>query len=272
MEKVIFGIAAYGTQPAGWWSKLLTTATTLEKYDIQYLGTLIGASMSADNNRNQIVQSFLKTDAEWLYWIDTDNPPPLGAIRRLLDTGKKLVTGLYFLKDAPYTPVMYLKNDQNLYNPCMNWNRGEILPIDSAGMGALLSHRSVFEDIQAQCTVVQRWDGGQFAIHKNDIVGSLPERVNAGKRPKIINGRYSETVCKPQLTVKPFPWFALEYGRTEDHYFFELAARCGHELWVDTSIEVPHMGGREVTGEHYRTWKEEHQRSGSALTVEMTQA
>jgi hypothetical protein len=41
---------------------------------------------------------------------------------------------------------------------------------------------------------------------------------------------------------KPFAFFILKDGRTEDMGFFEIAKRAGHQLWCDTGVEVGHVG------------------------------
>ncbi|NMC34399.1 MAG: hypothetical protein GYA36_18395 [Veillonellaceae bacterium] len=252
MDKVFFGIASYGTQPSSFWVKYSTMLALLNKYDIDFIGQSNGKSMRGDGNRNLTVNSFLKTKADWLMWVDTDNTIPLGGIRRLLDTQKTLVTGLYYQKFEPFPPVAFLRKKDGTYDHIKDWTRGEIVPIDMAGMGACLCHRSVFEDIQKQCTVLQRASGGIFAIHKSRIYGKLKEDPKF-KHPAVTDGVYKEPVYIPNHDRESFPFFVFEYGRSEDISFYELAAQCGHEAWCDTSVECDHINQEWIiNGESYR--------------------
>lgn len=211
--------------------------------------------MRADGNRNAVVQAFLESKADWLMWIDTDNTLPLGGIRRLLNTDKQLVTALYYSKVPPFNPIAYTRNETGTYNPIKGWRRGEIIPVDAAGMGACLSHRSVYEDIQEQCTVVQKTDGGLMTIPKNRIdKKGIPDKQKM-RQPFIADGILKESVCKPTFDFGPFPYFCFGYGRSEDLQFYELAKQCGHEAWCDTSVECDHINNEWIiNGKTYREY------------------
>lgn len=252
MDKVFFGVVSYGPQTRAFWLGYSNMLALAGKYDIEYTGQASGVSMRTDGNRNQVVQSFLKSKADWLMWIDSDNIIPLGGVRRLLDTQKTLVTGLYYIKIEPYTPVAYWRTKQGTYKPINEWRRGEIVPVDVAGMGACLCHRSVFEDIKNQCILVQRYDGGITPVHKSRIYGEIPVKLKL-KQPSITDGVMKIGVCKPNFQYGPYPFFDFGYGRTEDLIFYELASQCGHNAWCDTSVECDHISNEWIiNGEAFR--------------------
>lgn len=248
MDKVFFGVVSYGPQPGSFWLNYANMLALLDKYDIAYYGQSNGKSMRADGNRNQVVQSFLKSQADWLMWVDSDNIIPLGGIRRLLDTQKTLVTGLYYIKVEPFYPVAFWRTAAGTYKSINDWERGEIIPIDMAGMGACLCHRSVFVDIQKQTTVVQKATGGVMTVHNSRIYGKPIPKKPKMALPSITDGIFKEAVYLPDHEYGPFPYFDFGFGRSEDVLFYELAAQCGHKAWCDTSVECEHINTEWVIG------------------------
>lgn len=251
-EKISIGMAVYGQQSAAFWAPLAMMCGTLHKNDIDLQGIHIAGSMATDHNRNDVVKHFLETKSDWLLWVDCDNVIPLGGVRRLLNMNKTLATGLYYLKAPPYTPVAYTREkSNNKYTPINGWTRGEILPVDMAGMGCCLTHRSVYEDIQKNTVVLDAYDGHAVVMHKDDVSGDIPNQMQ-DFGSQVITGILRTPVYKPLKDYENYPYFMTTFLRTEDVHFWEIAQRCGHSGWVDTSVEVPHIGSSEYCGETYR--------------------
>ena len=244
MDRVSFGIPAYGSQSKDWWGPLVKQAAELHAQDIQLCDLHVVSSMMTDVARNHIVEEFLQSDAEWLRWLDADNVDKLGSLRRLLDTKKTLVTGIYTKRNDSGDLVAYFSAGEGEYTPVNHgYIPGEIFPIDSAGMGGCLVHRTVFEDIQRNYFLFDMSIGGIIAIHKGDIQGDVFDDAMANYDNKVIEGVYHLRLRQTRKK-KPFPFFMLGFGRTEDYGFYEMAARCGHKLWLDTGVEVGHIGGK----------------------------
>jgi hypothetical protein len=271
MNKVSIGIPVYGTQSPLWWTPFALNISNLHTFGIELCRIHTATTMLTDCNRNAIVDEFLKTDSEWLFWVDADNLFPMGTIRRLLDTGKKLITGMYVLKGEEATAVAYTREGDNRYRPITDFDRGDIIPIDMAGMGCTLVHRSVYEDIRAQYTAVQTYEAGIIPIHNSDIKGELPDHCKS--YPHIAHGIYQYPVCKPTTALKAFPFYVLMYGRTEDVIFYEMAKRAGHQAWCDTSIVSEHIGLKGWGWDEFikrRTLEE--QRLPSKIEIEVNNA
>lgn len=251
---VVVGVVSYGTQPPNWWQHLAMMIAKLPEYGIEIGGLLSASSMSADMNRNEVAKSFLRGKADYLLWVDTDNIIPFGGVKRLLETGKELVSGLYHLKVPPYTPVAYWRQkDGNGYEPIHHFRQGEIVPVDMAGLGACLVHRNVFEEIQNQHTLLIRSNGTVLPMHHDDISGKVGGRQV--EKPKVHNSQYLETMrLADPSKERTWPFHYLEYGRTEDVVFFEMAQRCGIQAYVDTSVDCPHIGPHEVTSKDSRDY------------------
>lgn len=239
--RVSIGIPAYGKQDKDWWGPLVKQAAELHKQDIELVDLLVMGSMMTDVSRNYIVEDFLETNSEWLQWIDADNIHKIGSIRRLLDTQKSLVTGVYTKRNDKGDIVAYFANGEGEYQPVEGFTSGEIFPVDSAGMGGCLVHRSVFEDIKRNYSLFDMTIGGVIAIHNDDIQGDVFDSAVDETDNRVIDGQFRLRLRSP-IKEKVFPFFMLGFGRTEDYGFYEMAARCGHKLWMDTSVEIGHLG------------------------------
>jgi hypothetical protein len=245
MDRVSYGIPAYGMQSPNWWAPFVAQAAGLFRYDIELVRVHVAMGMMTDLSRNTIVDQFLKSDVEWLRWLDADNVDKAGSLRRLLDCRKTLVTGLYTKRDESLEPHAYFRTEDS-YERIADYTPGEIIPIEAAGMGGCLVHRSVFEDILKNYRVFNMLGGGVFTIHKDDIHGDVFDESVDELDGKLVDGvlhlRARQTKIK-----RPFPFFILADGRTEDYGFFEMAARSGHKLWLDSGVEISHLGEKSYS-------------------------
>lgn len=249
---ICVGVPFYGPQEAEWWSSFSVMLVNLSR-SCEFEALLTSGTMATDHNRNAIVDAFLNNyKAEWLLWVDADNTVPAGAITRLLGTGKTLISGLYYGKNEPHNPIAYVKaaGAYKAINEVMNWERGEILPVDACGFGCMLTHRSVFDDIRENFVVLQRDGGGIVPIHKSKVRGQMGGKHETDGH--VYKGQLHTRMIEPTLKSKVFPYFGLEFGRTEDMWFFDLAEQVGHKPWVDTGIECGHIRPVAFTGKDYR--------------------
>lgn len=255
--KLTIGMAFYGQQEPEWWMPLAMVTGTLHKIGVDFQGMLGSGSMLADSNRNTTVDQFLQTKSEWLLWLDTDNIALTGGIKRLLDCNRTLVSGLYFSKKEPFNPIAYYRLPTGMYRPLEenDYTRGEIMPVSAAGMGALLTHRSVYEDMSKFFTVLQTDLGGYMLIENDKIKGKIDSDKRHGTDGKVIGGQLRTRLMYPHTPPKAFPYFRFDGGRTEDMPFFENAAVAGHKLWLDTSVEEGHLRKAVVSGETRRLFR-----------------
>lgn len=255
MDKVYIGIPSYGTQPRSFWLPLAREAGNLYKQDIELVDIWAAESMMADVNRNYIVKKFLESGADWLKWIDADNVDKLFSIRRLLDTKKPLVTGIYVKRQEEAEPVIYQKNKDGEYYPLQDWTRGQIIKVESAGLGGALVHRSVFEEVSSNYRMLDIVPGGGVVtVHKDDVTGDINDDVIGEQDGKVLDGVLHTRLRLPKKE-KPFPYFMLKDGRTEDLGFFEMTQRCGIDLWCDTGVEIGHIGEKIYGVMDWKEWQ-----------------
>lgn len=98
--------------------------------------------------RNSLIGDFLKTDAEYIFFVDSDTGIPLDGLKKLTESKKDIISGLYFQRYPPYNPTMK-KLQENEYGnkeylPVKDYSEG-VISVDVVGAGCLLISRRVCE-------------------------------------------------------------------------------------------------------------------------------
>lgn len=193
--------------------------------------------------RNEIMQNFLKTDMNYLLFIDSDmiwEPESLELAYNLIQHPQvDIVTGIYFLKGEPHLPVLKkLDLEAGCYNIFIEWGN-EPFEVDGTGMGFMLISRKVIEAMkQPLCT----WDGG----FSEDLNFCLKAKKDHGFRiwahPGIRLGHIGEKVITGVDWVRQFKPGMKAYIR---------------EAMVDTRrwLKETYPNWREDLGIHPLMWK-----------------
>lgn len=218
-----------------------------------------------DANRCYAVNRFmggnpdLEWEADWIMWLDDDTIPPDRFITNLLKHERPFVAGLYFNTNPPYNPIAYLKADGHIgYDALYDYAPGTLREVDSVGMGCTLIHREVYDAIRKDHIVKVRRDGSLFPIHRSKVHNlNIPQLAN---RPEVETMIYSNGwACQRVDDPGPddnrlFPFYSMEFGRTEDHHFCELAAAVGYKPLVDTTIVCEHVKPQPTTEKNYKDY------------------
>jgi hypothetical protein len=266
---VDIGVACNINQSFQWWSTVMLMLLSEERKGNVQIGqirtvgsavpdhnknNIIGDSKRrmrlTDYNRQEIAKGFLSGEADWIFWMDDDTAPPPFAITGLLHSGHDFAAGAYFMTAEPYHPIAYKKMpDSGLYAPVYNYPDGALMEVDSVGFGCTLVHRSVYEKIRDGHSVFERHNGALLVLPNDKVSGDTDDNAFP---PYMKDGIYYEHVkAKTEDDDRPFPFYQLEHGRTEDHYFCELAANVGVKPWLDTSVICTHYKIQPTTKDDY---------------------
>jgi len=138
--------------------------------------------------RNKIVDIALEENVKKIMWIDTDVFVPVDCITRLMSTGKRLVSGVYYMKKLPPQPILYKKLGDG---PYWRYPVNKVFKIEAAGFGCVL------EDMK----VIDKFDKEGVPYFKENWVYTKPN----GKKVKVKIGEdYWHFVKAKELGVQPY--------------------------------------------------------------------
>ncbi len=254
--KVDIIIACSPSQSSAWWGSLLSRiliekdAGNVDIVNIRYGSATVPdlgkvdlvdyiRNSKTDTNRNNGTHGFLSGDSEWAMWLDDDTIPPEFFITKLIADNRPFIGGIYHFKAKPFLPLAYIRDkNTGLYAPITDYVPGELLQVDGIGMGCTLIHRSVYEDIYNNYELFMRPNGTLVPVHKDDILDGL---IGDYKSAVVIGDHLVTPLKKVNKEDYKFPFYALEYVRTEDFYFCELAERVGYKPFIDTNVQCKHL-------------------------------
>ena len=109
-------------------------------------------------SRNDIATKALQMEADYVFWLDSDMVFEPDTLIRMMDTLQKndldILTGLYFRRVPPYTPVLFSKLDKRT-ETIFDWAEPKELPdhlfeVEGCGFGCVLMKTDPFIDVQAR--------------------------------------------------------------------------------------------------------------------------
>lgn len=253
------GIACYGQQDPKWWIPLFQDLIS-GNGTYYYINRIHAASsMLKDHNKIQITEEknrshftdvnrvavsdgFLASEAEWIFWVDDDTVLPRGALSHLLGLKREFVSGLYFIPAEPYNPVAYIRNHDGTYSAFYDYPPGSLVEVDSIGFGCCLVHKDVFLKIKKEHIVMKRPNGSLITLHKSRVKDRKPYTGLHKHDGFMSKGVYHLPLYELDADdCRAFPFFQLEYVRTEDHKFCEMANDVGYRPWLDTTVVCEHL-------------------------------
>ncbi len=216
------------------------------------------------HSRNTIADNFLKTDSEYLLTIDDDMVVPFGnaqffreqtgwelpdkfaslnAVDRLLSHDKTLVGALYFGRHAKANPVYGEGPREREW--ALKAPYDQIKPTRWCGTGALLIHRTVFEDIEKKfprlARGVDRKGGNWFSSSEHNAMEAI-DQVRAFLGQGAMTG---EKALKALALLESAAMDARansNLGIGEDVQFSTRAKAAGHQPYVDMGLLCGHIG------------------------------
>lgn len=114
------------------------------------------------NNQNGLGRSFLASGHEWFFLLNDDQIYPRHTLNQLLAHGKEAVCVVALNRRPPHQPLLYdfLPEVGHFVQRRLADGEKGLIPVDGAGGGGLLLHRSVFEKVPAPWWEVKPFPNG----------------------------------------------------------------------------------------------------------------
>lgn len=124
---------------------------TLQKGDNECTISMILGSLIYES-RNKFAKQAYTIDADYILWLDSDMTFPPDTLLRLIkdaEAGADVVTGLYFRRAAPYTPVLFKEHTGQIWTDYNDYkDKGdEPFPVAGCGFGCVLTSKTVMIDV-----------------------------------------------------------------------------------------------------------------------------
>ncbi len=150
------------------------------------------------------------TQFDYIFFLDSDIGFNSESVLKLLKHNVPMVSATYPMKIYPTRyPVNIIQPEER---------RGDLVKISGDGMGFVMIHRKVFQDI------AKRYPGLRY----------------------IPCDKSSDTPCTEAEKANSFHYFGemkSEVGfMSEDKSFFRRAQNVGYDMWMDTTIKLTHTG------------------------------
>lgn len=133
--------------------------------------TLIVDSTIVSQARNVLIESFLKTDADYLLFLDSDMIVSASQIHAMILTDKEVISALAFSRGKNCIPSFRVMQN-NEHFPVKNYPENALIEVSSVGMACCLIKRKVIEDL-----IAKKKDGILFDIKLKSVGMALGEDI-----------------------------------------------------------------------------------------------
>ena len=108
-------------------------------------------------SRNNLATMSIQMDADYVFWLDSDMVFDADVLERMFKTLKEndldILTGLYFRRVPPYTPVLFDRLE--IEGEICDWSEFTEIPkgifeVGGCGFGCVLMKTDVFYDVQSK--------------------------------------------------------------------------------------------------------------------------
>lgn len=133
-------------------ARFMSCLATLEKPGEVTVATQIGSLIY--DSRNSLAKIALNSETDYVLWLDSDMVFKRDILKRLLEhaeNGKDIVSGLYFRRQPPFSPVLFkeleLVDELGRWENYDDYPRDSVFEIAGCGFGCVLMRTDILADV-----------------------------------------------------------------------------------------------------------------------------
>lgn len=133
-------------------ARFTSCLATLEKPGEVTVATQIGSLIY--DSRNSLAKIALNSETDYVLWLDSDMVFKRDILKRLLEhaeNGKDIVSGLYFRRQPPFSPVLFkeleLVDELGRWENYDDYPRDSVFEIAGCGFGCVLMRTDILADV-----------------------------------------------------------------------------------------------------------------------------
>lgn len=150
--KILIAVPCMDQVPAAFCQSLAMLKKVGDCVLAMQMGSLIYTS------RNNLATKAIQADVDYVFWLDSDMVFEPDTLLRMMDVMQKndldILTGLYFRRVPPYTPVLFDKLEM-VQDSMFEWSEFQEIPdklfeVGGCGFGCVLMKADPFFDVQSR--------------------------------------------------------------------------------------------------------------------------
>lgn len=151
-------IPVHGSVPAKCFGNIVSFLLSLgRKFPLTVL--ILEATIIFES-RNKLLEQFLKTNADYAFFLDSDMIVPSGLVEKLLSWDKDVVSGLAFTRTSQPKPAIRKKVGES-YEAIYDYLPDSLVEVDAVGLYSLLLKRTVVQKL------FEKNNGIVFEVERN---------------------------------------------------------------------------------------------------------
>lgn len=246
VKKVAICVPARGMIEAGFLNNYITLFTYFMRQPGIIPLPIFSDKLPLDAARNELCKNAISNKADYILFIDSDTYISESAISSMWNLLKRddvhAVTGIYYLREQPYTPVLRKDDGHGHMMPIPFYDRDNPFTVDGAGMGCFLMKRSALDAVYVSTKGRPFWFSEDCSEDLN-----FCKRLTALKDTK---GEPFRIWCHPHATCGHYGAFVCEWHHL--HHTAEQMTELSELFNYIKTTEDPSVTRKDVLARCFR--------------------